>query len=69
VTMPAQDTTERMLTQSELAYRWKCAPGSLANARSKGTGPAYLKIGASVRYLLVDIEAYEQAVRVAQDAA
>lgn len=49
------------LTEKELAARWKCAPGSLANERSRGTGPRYYKINRLVRYNLADIEAYETA--------
>ncbi len=56
-------TGPAMLTPAQLAERWSVQVGSLANMRSQGRGPGYLRLGASVRYLLADIEAYEQANR------
>jgi len=35
--------------------------GRLANLRCTGTGPAFVKIGHSVRYRLSDVEAYLDA--------
>jgi hypothetical protein len=40
----------------------------LANQRSQGRGPAYLKLAGRVRYRLSDIEAYEQAGSVSAKA-
>lgn len=51
--------TDRLLTARDLAERWQCSPGSLANQRSEGSGPRFVKLGKLVRYRLADIEAYE----------
>ena len=52
---------EAFLTERELADRWRCAPGWLANMRSQGIGPRYLKLARLVRYRLDDVTAYEAA--------
>lgn len=51
------------LTTETLAERWEVSPGTLANWRTRGTGPTYCKIGNSVRYALTDVEQYEAAGR------
>jgi hypothetical protein len=50
-----------LLTDAQLAVRWQLSRGTLANQRSQGRGPAYLKLAGRVRYRRSDIEAYEQA--------
>lgn len=50
-----------LLTDAQLAERWQLSRGTLANQRSQGRGPAYVKIVGRVRYRRSDIEAYEQA--------
>ena len=50
-----------LLTDAQLAVRWQLSRGTLANRRSQGRGPAYLKLAGRVRYRRSDIEAYEQA--------
>ena len=59
------DTTNAVLSDlvsaRELAGRWGCTVGHLANLRSAGLGPTYLKIGTSVRYRISDLIAYVQA--------
>lgn len=57
------------LSPAQLAERWDCSTSWLASQRCAGVGPAYFKIGANVRYKRVDIEAYEEAQRVAPLAA
>lgn len=57
------------LTPSALAARWQVSKGHLANLRSAGTGPAYLKLGGRVLYRLADIEDYEGHARVTGSAA
>lgn len=49
------------LTPAELAKRWNGAvtTGTLANWRSKGTGPAFAKFGSRVRYPLAKVIAWE----------
>lgn len=51
------------LSPSELAKRWNGAvtTGTLANWRSKGTGPAFAKFGSRVRYPLAQVVAWEAA--------
>ncbi len=57
-------STNLTLTPQELATRWHCSPGWLANRRCKGLAPAYLKLGSKVIYRLDDVEAAEAAGRV-----
>lgn len=54
-----------MLRPEQFAERVGVSARTLANWRSAGIGPTYVKIGASVRYRLSDIEAYEVANTVA----
>ena len=49
------------LTERELAQRWKQSPRTLQNQRLIGGGVPYVKLGASVRYRLDAIEAYERS--------
>jgi hypothetical protein len=58
-----------LLTDAQLAARWQLSRGTLANQRSQGRGPAYLKLAGRVRYRLSDIEAYEQAGFVSRERA
>lgn len=46
------------LTTMETARLLKKAPGTLQNWRSKGNGPPYVKVGASVRYRVADLIAW-----------
>ena len=54
-----------LLTCAELAERWCCSPGWLANMRCAGQGPPFLKLGSNVRYRLQDVVAYEDSSRSA----
>jgi hypothetical protein len=58
-----------LLTDAQLAARWQLSRGTLANQRSQGRGPAYLKLAGRVRYRRADIEAYEQAGFVSREPA
>lgn len=49
------------LTPRDLAARWGSSVGTLANQRSAGEGPTYLKLGARVIYRLCDVQEYEAA--------
>ena len=60
----SQDAGPALLTDAQLAERWQLSRGTLANQRSQGRGPAYLKIAGRVRYRRSDIEAFERAGRV-----
>lgn len=68
-TVPATDhasAEDVHLTTAELARRWRCSPGSLANARTNGTSIPYLKLfsGGRVVYRLTDVLAAETAALV-----
>lgn len=52
------------LTPAQLAQRWACHAGWLANERSAGRGIAYLKIGSKVLYSLAEIERHEAAATI-----
>ncbi|MBA3529798.1 MAG: DNA-binding protein [Propionibacteriaceae bacterium] len=54
---------ERLMTDAQLAERWQTSRGTLANARSRGEGCPYLKLGGLVRYALADVLAYEEQCR------
>ena len=58
-----------LLTDAQLAVRWQLSRGTLANQRSQGRGPAYLKLAGRVRYRRSDIEAYEQDGFVSREPA
>ena len=49
------------VTQVTLATRWAKSKRTLEGWRQRGIGPAFVKIGRSVRYQLDVIEAYEAA--------
>lgn len=55
--------TAEYLTPAELARRWGGAvtTGTLANWRSKGSGPAFAKFGSRVRYPLARVQEWEAA--------
>jgi Helix-turn-helix domain len=63
------DAVHDLLTDAQLAVRWQLSRGTLANQRSQGRGPAYLKLAGRVRYRRSDIEAYEQAGFVSREPA
>ena len=50
---------EQLMTQEELAFRWKISEATLERWRSEGIGPVFLKLQGQVRYRIEDIEAYE----------
>ena len=54
--------TDAALTIDELLARWRygVSRGTLANWRSKGSGPPWRKIGATILYPLAGVEAYER---------
>lgn len=49
------------MTTAELADRWVCSRGWIANQRSMGLGPDYVKINSKVLYPIAAVERYEQA--------
>jgi len=53
--------TERCMTQTELAERWRISEATLERWRTESGGPLFLKLGNQVRYRLEDVEAFEEA--------
>ena len=51
------------LTADEAAAYLRLAPGTLANRRSFGGGPPFLKLGAKVVYRCRDLDAWATARR------
>lgn len=51
------------LRESELAARWRFSTRTLQRWRKTESGPPYVWIGGSIRYLLSDIEDYEASGR------
>ena len=60
--VPEQEsiTNTPHLTSKDLAVRWSVSIGHLANCRSNGAGPDYLRLGGRVAYRLADVLAYEE---------
>jgi hypothetical protein len=52
---------EQLLTQEEVAFRWKISEATLERDRSLKRGVRYLKIGGLIRYRLQDVLAYEDS--------
>lgn len=52
-----------VLSQHELAQRWRLSPRTLERWRWLGQGPAFLRLGRRIAYRLTDIEAFEAAQR------
>lgn len=48
------------LNQEQLAQRWNLSESTIANWRTKGIGPTFLKLHNRVVYREEDIIAYEQ---------
>ncbi len=53
--------TERCMTQTELAERWRLSEATMERWRTESGGPLFLKLGNQVRYRLQDVEAFEEA--------
>jgi predicted DNA-binding transcriptional regulator AlpA len=58
-----------LLRAGDVAEFLGTTEGRLANMRSAGSGPAFVKIGHSVRYRLSELEAYVAANTVRPKAA
>lgn len=55
-------TTDQILTETELAERWKISVSSIQKWRGRGLGAAYLDIGmGTIRYRLADVLEYEES--------
>ena len=55
----ATKDSKAMLSAAALAESWDTSVARLANLRSLGSGPSYVKIGSRVLYKLSDIERFE----------
>lgn len=49
------------LTQRELATRWRISGRTLERWRAEPYGPAWIRIGCSIRYRMSDVLAWEAA--------
>jgi hypothetical protein len=54
--------SDRSLTTTELALRWRITAGFLKNRRLQGQPPPYFKVGKAVRYRMSDVTAFETAM-------
>lgn len=54
---------ESLLTERALAERWRKSIRTLQRWRAVGYGPAYIRIGGSVRYGFADVLAFEARQR------
>ena len=52
---------EQLMTQEEVAFRWKISEATLERDRSLKQGCRYLKLGGLIRYRLQDVVEYENA--------
>lgn len=53
-----------VLNETQLCSRWNLSPKTLQRWRSEGIGPPAWHIGKSVRYLLIEVEAFERKAQV-----
>jgi hypothetical protein len=62
-----------LLTQDQVAELLSVTPGTLANKRSTGEGPKFIKLCGKIKYRKIDVEAFinSHAVRTStsQEAA
>ncbi len=56
--------TYPVLNETQLCSRWNLSPKTLQRWRSEGIGPPAWHISKSVRYLLMEVEAFERKARV-----
>ena len=54
-------TPEQLMTQEELAFRWKISEATLERDRSLKQGCRYLKLGGLIRYRIQDVLDYEES--------
>lgn len=53
----------QLLTPEQLAERMQVSSRQLTFWRNQGRGPAFIRVGATIRYRLADVEAFEQSSR------
>ena len=49
-----------LISQSQLAHRWRLSLSTIERWRAEGIGPVFLKLRGQVRYRLEDIRAFEE---------
>jgi hypothetical protein len=59
--------SSQYLTVKQLCDRWGKCRKTLWKQRKNDTGPIYKKIGGEIRYMLVDVLAYEQQSGIGTD--
>jgi predicted DNA-binding transcriptional regulator AlpA len=57
----SNELRNKLLADGEVAHLIGMSKSYLRQSRVKGTGPAFLKLGRSVRYRLEDVEAWLQS--------
>ncbi len=61
---PEDIPLDDLLTPGEVSKRYGVPEKTLADWRSRGIGPAYLRLGRHCRYRLEDVVRYEESRRV-----
>lgn len=63
--MISEDGSSEFLTEAEVVARYRdtLSAGTLRNWRSKGQGPAFVRIGKAVLYARADLESWEASRR------
>ncbi len=56
--------TDKLLTAADVSERFGVPAKTLADWRSRGIGPAYVRLGRHCRYRLEDVMRYEESRRV-----
>ncbi len=56
----------RLLTEKDLSALAKLSPAMLQKMRREGKGPAYVRIGAAIRYPEADVSAWLGSLRAAR---
>ncbi len=58
-----ENNIDRVLTQQDLAIRWGCSARTLQRWRTERSGPAFVRLGGNIRYLIADVIAFEHRNR------
>jgi hypothetical protein len=62
-----KQTVEKLIKPKQAAAMLELSEQTLANWRCRGVGPAYLKIGRSVRYKEAELAIYAERNRIEPD--
>lgn len=55
-----RQTLDTLITQQELARRWKRSETSISFASAVGVGPRYVKVDGLVKYPMDEVQRYER---------